>query len=76
MELHAVDTNHKNNVPPMAYTQEQAAHAAGVSPVTMRQWVNREDFPAFKAGKRWIIPVDALRDWLIQKASERARLGE
>ena len=75
MELRLVSDNKQSNVPAMAYTQEEAARAAGVSTVTMRQWVNRSDFPAFKSGKRWIIPVDAFREWLVSNARNRANLG-
>ena len=52
-------------------TREQAAKMAQVSLPTMDTWLNRADFPAFKAGRRWIIPVDKYKAWLEAKADER-----
>jgi putative SOS response-associated peptidase YedK len=40
----------------------------------MRKWTLLSDFPAFKAGKRWIIPVDAFREWLNKNAAERKQI--
>ncbi len=55
-------------------TLENAAKLAGVSIPTMQAWVNRRDFPAFRSGRRWIIPRDALIDWIKARAQERAAL--
>lgn len=55
-----------------AFTLRSAAEFAGVSTPTMIEWVNREDFPAFKSGRRWIIPRDALVQWLNEQAGRRA----
>lgn len=52
----------------MAYNLEEAAMAIGVSRPTMQQIVRTEGFPAMKAGRRWIIPVSAFREWLDEKA--------
>lgn len=58
----------------VAFTLEKAARFAGVSAPTMLQWANRRDFPAFRAGRRWVIPKDSLIDWLRKQAQERAQL--
>lgn len=55
-------------------TLEAAAKVAGVSVPTMQGWVNRKDFPAFRAGRRWVIPRDSLLDWMQRRAIERAEL--
>ena len=52
----------------------QAADALGVSIPTMRQLVNRGDFPAFRLGSRWLIPRSALEDWAADQAAQRAVL--
>ena len=64
----------EHDIPLLALTQEEAARAVGVSTVTMRKWILLSDFPAFKAGKRWIIPVDAFREWLNKNAAERKQI--
>lgn len=48
-----------------------AARLAGVSVPVMREFVKQDGFPAFKAGRRWLIPCDGLRIWLEQQAKER-----
>ena len=50
----------------------EAAELAGVSVPIMRQLANRKDFPAIRAGKRWVIPYDAFKRWLEDRANERA----
>ena len=60
----------KEKLPKLAYTLEEAA---GVCRQTMAEWVACSDFPAWKAGKRYIIPCDLFKNWLESKAT--ARLG-
>ena len=57
-----------------AFNLREAAQFAGVSVPTMLSWLNMVDFPAFKSGTRWIIPVDSFRQWLADKAAQRATL--
>ena len=52
----------------------EAAALAGVSRPVMIAWANRTDFPALRAGRRWVIPKDALIQWLNDRAGERAEL--
>ena len=56
------------------FNLREAAQFASVSVPTMQNWVNMSDFPAFRSGKRWIIPVDGFRQWLADKAAQRATL--
>ncbi len=56
-------------LPKLTYTLEGAAKALSVSKPTMLKLVNRADFPAFRAGRRWIIPAEGLRCWLEEQAA-------
>ena len=58
-----------NELPKLTYTLTGAAKALNVSKPTMEKIVNRADFPAFKAGRRWIIPADGLCKWLQVQAA-------
>lgn len=55
----------------IAYDLKEAAAACGVSSGTMQMMVNREDFPAFRVGRRWVIPRASLEEWLKQQAAKR-----
>lgn len=57
-----------------AFNLKTAAEFAGVSTPTMLEWVNRGDFPAFRSGRRWVIPKETLNDWLKEQARQRACL--
>ena len=50
----------------------EAAECADVSIPTLTAWANRPDFPAFRSGRRWIIPADSFKRWLEDRANERA----
>lgn len=52
----------------LTYTLNDAAIAMNVSRPTMLAMVRRENFPAFRVGRRWIIPIDAFRQWLNEQA--------
>lgn len=56
------------------FTVETGAQWANVSRPTFSEWMKRADFPAFKSGRRWIIPREALIRWLNERAKERAQL--
>ena len=51
-----------------ALTLEEAAKSLGVSVPTMRKIASQNDFPAFRIGKRWIIPCHVFDEWLDKKA--------
>lgn len=57
-----------------ALNLDEAARYMGINHVTMSALVRRPDFPAFRMGRRWVIPRDALVRWLNEKAEERAEL--
>ena len=59
-----------NELPKLSYTLSQAAEAINVSRPTMQQLVNRPDFPAFRTGTRWIIPIEPFKEWLNAQASD------
>lgn len=56
-------------LPKLTYTLTSAAKALNISKPTMEKLVNRADFPAFKAGRRWIIPAEGLSQWLQAQAA-------
>lgn len=58
----------------LAFDLKAAAEAAGVSIPTMRELAQRPDFPAFRAGRRWIIPCDLFKLWL-EKQAQTQRTG-
>ena len=60
----------------LAYNIAQAAEAACVSEPTMRKLVNTDGFPAIRVGRRWVIPVEAFNNWLIQEANRRSCFSE
>lgn len=57
-----------------AFNQTTAAAFAGVSVPTMLTWINRADFPAFRSGRRWVIPRDPFIRWMEDQAAKRATL--
>ena len=57
-----------------AFNLKTAAMWAGVSIPTMAGWVQLPGFPAFKVGRRWIIPRNAFAAWLAEQAEARAQL--
>ena len=52
----------------LAFTLKEAAQAASVSVPTMAAWANKPGFPALRAGRKWVIPVDAFKGWLEAQA--------
>lgn len=48
---------------------KEAAAALGVSLPTFYELANRADFPRIRAGRRVLIPVDSLREWLAKEAT-------
>lgn len=51
---------------------EEARKILGVSYPIMRQLAQREDFPAFRVGTKWIIPSEQLNEWM-KKQTEQGR---
>lgn len=57
-----------------ALTLKEAAKSLGVSMPTMCKIASQKDFPAFRIGKRWLIPCRAFADWLDKQAREKATM--
>ena len=49
---------------PLAYTVTDLQKALRIGRVTAYQLVNREGFPTLRLGKRILIPVAELKEWL------------
>ena len=49
---------------PLAVSAPEAARLLGVSKPTLYQLMNKSGFPAFKVGKRTLISVEGLREWI------------
>ena len=54
----------------LSYSLETAAEALNISKPTMLEIVNRADFPAFRIGRRWIIPIDGMQRWLEEQTRQ------
>lgn len=62
----------KRTVERVAYNVTEAAAAMGVSRATMYNYINREDFPAYRLGGRVYVDIAGLREWSARLAQERA----
>lgn len=58
-----------NEPGPLTYNLAEAAEALHVSRPTMLSLVHTDGFPAFRIGRRWIIPTDSLKQWLHEQAT-------
>ena len=56
------------------FNLEELAAYMGVSGPTAQRLVNQPGFPALRVGRRWICPRQAVDEWLMQNAKERAQL--
>lgn len=56
----------------LALTLEQAAESIQIGIPAMRVLIHQPEFPAFRVGKRWVIPVDAFQQWMQAQAFVRA----
>lgn len=50
----------------------EAADFIGTNHTTMCALVRTPGFPAFRLGRRWVIPKDALLAWMNDLATQRA----
>lgn len=48
----------------ITYSLNDAAKLLNISRPTMLQLARRDDFPAFRIGRRWVINGEALQRWL------------
>lgn len=52
------------------FTAKEGAAAAGVSMPTFLDWLHRPGFPAFRAGRKWLIPVEPFKAWLAAQCEQ------
>ena len=55
-----------------ALGMDEARKIVGVSYPTMLELVHSNGFPAFRVGKKWLVPHAQLMEWLAKQAKERA----
>ena len=60
---------------PYALDMKTAASYACVSLPTLSEWLNRDDFPAFRSGRKWVIPKKLFEKWMDDQASKHSVLG-
>lgn len=56
------------------FNLESLARYVGISTPTAQRLVNQDGFPAFRMGRRWVIPRRAVDEWLQRNAQERVQL--
>lgn len=49
---------------PLTVSAEEAAKLLGISKPLIYQLIGRADFPSFKLGKRTLVSVEGLREWV------------
>ena len=57
---------------PLALKPKQAAKLMGLATNAIYNLCHRADFPAIKVGSGYIIPTDALRNWLLRQAEQES----
>lgn len=57
----------------MIYTVTQVAEMLGCTEEVVAERLNQGDLPGVKYGRSWVIPADALRDRLNEKALTEAK---
>lgn len=53
----------------LTYSISEVAHVLGVSKPTAYALTNSKDFPVLKIGKRKVIPVEGLQEWIKKNSS-------
>lgn len=53
----------------LVFNAHEAAAALGISLPTFYTLAGREGFPCVRVGRRLLVPVDGLREWLAKEAS-------
>lgn len=49
---------------PIAISPERAANKLGLAPRIVREMIYNKEIPAVHVGRRWLVPVKALENWL------------
>lgn len=53
----------------LTLNSKEAAAALGISLPTFYELSNRADFPRIRVGRRVLIPVDSLKEWLAKESN-------
>lgn len=53
----------------LTFTAKEAADAANVSLPTFYAWTRTAGFPVIWAGRKMVVPIDAFKRWLEEKAA-------
>lgn len=61
---------------PLAVSAEEAAKLLNVSRPTLYTLLNQDDFPSFRIGKRVLVSVSGLKDWVDRQTIERSDLHD
>ena len=56
----------------LAYNAKEAAAALGISLPTFYELSSRADFPCVRVGRRVLVPVDGLKEWLAKESNKGA----
>jgi len=57
----------------LTLTRKEAAEVCSVSMPTLDAYLRRKEnpLPSFRVGRKWIIPADSLRQWLLEEAARQ-----
>jgi len=55
----------------LTYNVQEAAKVLGISRAKAYELVHAQDFPAIFIGRRVVIPIDALKQWLEEKTNSK-----
>ena len=64
------------SVDKVVYSIGEAAYALGVSKPTMYDLTKLENFPCFRIGKRIVVSVEGLRNWVDDQCASYRRMEE
>ena len=59
---------------PLTVTPAKAADMMGIAVGMVRQMLYRGELPSLKIGRRWLIPVNALENWIDNQVKRAAGL--
>lgn len=60
-----------NDVEQLAVSAAEAAKLLGVSKPTVYGLMSRSDFPSFKLGRRTLVSVEGLKNWISKQQEEK-----
>lgn len=63
------------NVEKLTFSVAEAAGVIGISVPTAYKLIHQADFPALHIGTRWVIPKEALREWLDREGKRKREIN-